>query len=493
MGIEIYPQTLKSGLLKVNIQLNQAVENAQPYIKSIKEFIGTDQLDSIAFGSQKDYMNRGHLMAVKSQIQAMEAVISANQRHINLIDCYLEGETYVSEEALQEQLKNVRKIQWIAQDLKLSEICDVMYELEQYIQAKIEKLYEYEQAQRGLYDSALTAIATAELYGSALHGAAYNSGTGMYVLPLSVLRKADKNRFYNCLPKVLWDYISMDDFEITDDGFFLCKKNMKDIMQAMGLSGKETLNGVEVSAYDDWYLSGIINSKGKVTYTLIKMREPTDNQDARGSAVPFVSLDMKNCENIFRSLKKNKKLTKKEKTQLGKLFYSVTNADGDSKANKTLLNYFKNPASQGSYLLADYMVNKVVNGKGFNDNGVYKVPTGYEENDKYCKKKLDKLSEAGVYDKKKNTIRIKDRSNLTKDEYDAILMIMTGNPDKYAYAAENQYHAVRHDSAFGLFKKHTIISDAGVGESKWNYLYEDRFKSESGKFYKEQVEAHKEK
>lgn len=493
MGIEIYPQTLKSGLLKVNIQLNQAVENAQPYIKSIKEFIGTDQLDSIAFGSQKDYMNRGHLMAVKSQIQAMEAVISANQRHINLIDCYLEGEMHVSEEALQEQLKNVRKIQWIAQDLKLSEICDVMYELEQYIQAKIEKLYEYEQAQRGLYDSALTAIATAELYGSALHGAAYNSGTGMYVLPLSVLRKADKNRFYNCLPKVLWDYISMDDFEITDDGFFLCKKNMKDIMQAMGLSGKETLNGVEVSAYDDWYLSGIINSKGKVTYTLIKMREPTDNQDARGSAVPFVSLDMKNCENIFRSLKKNKKLTKKEKTQLGKLFYSVTNADGDSKANKTLLNYFKNPASQGSYLLADYMVNKVVNGKGFNDNGVYKVPTGYEENDKYCKKKLDKLSEAGVYDKKKNTIRIKDRSNLTKDEYDAILMIMTGNPDKYAYAAENQYHAVRHDSAFGLFKKHTIISDAGVGESKWNYLYEDRFKSESGKFYKEQVEAHKEK
>ena len=88
-------------------------------------------------------MNRGHLMAVKSQIQAMEAVISANQRHINLIDCYLEGEMHVSEEALQEQLKNVRKIQWIAQDLKLSEICDVMYELEQYIQAKIEKLYEY--------------------------------------------------------------------------------------------------------------------------------------------------------------------------------------------------------------------------------------------------------------------------------------------------------------------------------------------------------------
>lgn len=182
MGIEIYPQTLKSGLLKVNIQLNQAVENAQPYIKSIKEFIGTDQLDSIAFGSQKDYMNRGHLMAIKSQIQAIEAVISANQRHINLIDCYLEGETYVSEEALQEQLKNVRKIQWIAQDLKLSEICDVMYELEQYIQAKIEKLYEYEQAQRGLYDSVLAAIATAELYGSALHGATYNSNTGKYLL-----------------------------------------------------------------------------------------------------------------------------------------------------------------------------------------------------------------------------------------------------------------------------------------------------------------------
>lgn len=47
---------------------------------------------------------------------------------------------YNREEALQEQLKCIQKIQRIVQDLQLPGICDVMYDLERLIQVKIERI-----------------------------------------------------------------------------------------------------------------------------------------------------------------------------------------------------------------------------------------------------------------------------------------------------------------------------------------------------------------
>lgn len=40
-----------------------------------------------------------------------------------------------------------------------------------------------------------------------------------------------------------------------------------------------------------------------------------------------------------------------------------------------------------------------------------------------------------------------------------------------------------------LMKKHTIVSDAGVGESTWGWGYEYQFR-EGGKYYKEQQKGH---
>ena len=104
-------------------------------------------------------------------------------------------------------------------------------------------------------------------------------------------------------------------------------------------------------------------------------------------------------------------------------------------------------------------------------------------NNTYGQQKLDELAKEGVYNKKDNTITIKDRNNLTQDEYDAILLIATGDQDSYAYAAENQWHAEKYDNWLGVFNTHTIISNAGIGESVLGAVYEPKFKASNSDAY----------
>lgn len=182
MGIKIYPQILKKGLVATNIQLNQIINNAWSYIKTIEEFVETEQLDGIAFKNQKEYMNWGHVVVVKSQIKAMQAFISANQTHINLIDQYLGEESYISEEFLSEQCHRIQNIKHTSQKLQLFGIYTVMDELESHVQKKLERLYEYEWMQRNLYSSVMTDVIKMETNGSALHGVTYDRDTGKYLL-----------------------------------------------------------------------------------------------------------------------------------------------------------------------------------------------------------------------------------------------------------------------------------------------------------------------
>lgn len=73
------------------------------------------------------------------------------------------------------------------------------------------------------------------------------------------------------------------------------------------------------------------------------------------------------------------------------------------------------------------------------------------------------------------------------------MIILTGNPDIYSYAAENQYHADMYGKMGGILDSSAIISNAGVGESKWAKVYEWLFKDEDNTFfyYHEQINAHK--
>ena len=290
----------------------------------------------------------------------------------------------------------------------------------------------------------------------------------------------------------------------SSDGYFIIDKPISEIMQKAGIDSKT----LDLSSYDDWYITGLRNSDGSITYSLIKIREPMDEQaGGHGTAVVFKSLNI----NAIKSLISNSKNPKKSeltaaKNAIDEIVYASKNSYEDYDQN--MLDYFLDPKSYGNYLIADFIVDKVAHDKEFKD-GKYTIPNKYDAFSKFGQDALDKLAKKGIYDKKTNTIIIKDPDNLSVDEKNALLLITTENPDKYSFAAENQFHADWYNSykdvdqlAFSeapeiifanYIEKHCIASDTGVGESDayFSDVYEVTFKGKDGSYYKEQYENHK--
>lgn len=69
------------------------------------------------------------------------------------------------------------------------------------------------------------------------------------------------------------------------------------------------------------------------------------------------------------------------------------------------------------------------------------------------------------YNSKTGGIVVRDKDNLTIDEYNALLLIHSANIDRYSFAAEIKFHA---ESILKPVGDRAIKSDMGVGESK-NY------------------------
>ena len=304
--------------------------------------------------------------------------------------------------------------------------------------------------------------------------------------------------YYLALPDNMRNVLCSADFVNTDDGFFMCKKSLKEIFIAMGIPENESLNNGTVvpNTYDDWYFAGLINANGEIIYTLVKMREPGDNQNGKGSALSFVELDVTKLGTYLNKIQKGE-AEEKDKDSLYKILYEVTNGKkknfpwGTAEANKDLIKYFEDKNSEGSYLIADQFIDKFISGIELDENGNCNISARYDEQVSWCREKLDELEKKGVYDKANSLLHIEDSNNLTDDEKSAVMIILTGNPDIYSYAAENQYHAIKYGELFGLMNSHAIISDAGVGESALGEKYEESFKDETGKYYKEQIDSHK--
>lgn len=304
----------------------------------------------------------------------------------------------------------------------------------------------------------------------------------------------------------------------TDDGYFIIDKSIADIFRLAGINTCD----FDYEKYVDWYITGLNCRDGSITYSLIKVREPMDKDEKnKGTAIVFKSLSISALENLIADAVKGNDLSKNEiniaKAEIDKIVYASKKSWEDY--DQEILDYYKDKSSEGSYLIADFIVNKVANNDEFLD-GKYVVPYKYNDFDIYGKKVLDKLSDSGVHNKKTNTISILDSQHLLNDEKQALLLITTGDPDKYAFAGENQFHAVWYeknknvdnewysyaaehpysaiqspDLKLGLaeyIEKHAIASDAGVGESTKNLstIYERLFKSEDGEYYKMQKEEH---
>lgn len=531
MGRIIKPHEIQTQANSVIKSLEKDEEMLRDTLVEIESFSQTDELQGDAWNGMKSQMN-AHKTVIQGLVCMTNQMADASTQLISAC-----GDEDLDEALLLdqiEQLENTRTSyedtiesyeSWLRNDIyemclgwyareRIRDYQDLIEGVDEQIQTAEEKLTAIDDIDNATRD--LT-MGVENLCNAASQGMKYlestwtGSGYSTTVQNLawmSVLNEAwEKNlereeiervkelkKYHDTLPDELKPYISIDDLAVTDDGFVICKKSMKDILLSAGFKLTDTFGSATVADYDDWYLSSLIGEKANV-YTIIKLREPTDSKGNAGSSVPFIAMDIQKLTLVLEKKANGEKISEEEmkvlKIAIDDMVY------GTGARNENLKNYFQNPESKGSYLLADIVIEKVAQDAEANENGTYtyQIPTSYDENVVQCQAKLDELEKSGVYNKEDNTITIKDKSNLSQDEADAILTITTGNPDKYSYAAENQWHAEALDFEhllWSLNQSSAIKSDAGVGESSWAEYYEGDFKDSDGVTYKEQKEYHQE-
>lgn len=187
MGVEVYPSRLRASLEELNRSLEPVISNAEPLKGEIMTFIGTDDLKSLAFGSKKDYMARGHLPAINAQISAISEFIEANNTHIRCIDSYLSGEGYLSEDRLNYQINQLSRFIETSESLQLSGVTATLEGRRQSCMMKLEHLHDFDTATSGLYDGAAATFAYASALVGALEQTTFNPTTRTYTMPVSTV------------------------------------------------------------------------------------------------------------------------------------------------------------------------------------------------------------------------------------------------------------------------------------------------------------------
>ena len=240
----------------------------------------------------------------------------------------------------------------------------------------------------------------------------------------------------------------------TRDGFYFIYKSLADILSNKGIVDFLDSAGERLACdrfFDDWFLYAVPN-EGDHTYSLLKLREqehdtedgsPADG-DTPGVTISFISFD---CGVLLRCLAtptdENRKLLNIEINRV--VAYRGQNH------HKALKQYFKNPHSQGSYLVAAVYTRHIAS---YAENGCLAVPGAYKEivQRSISYKNSAKLArlpsfiealnqKAGYVICDNEKIYIKNPAAPTEYESAAILATHTGNTSVFSFAAEVEYHA----------------------------------------------------
>lgn len=299
---------------------------------------------------------------------------------------------------------------------------------------------------------------------------------------------------YDKLPPEFKDAIdngmaTIEDFQITEDGFIICMVPLSDILKAGNVDN--------ASDYNDQYLFCIKNEEGDFVFSTCKLRTGSESGETSSVAISFVSISAIEINKLFN---KNPNMT-----SIDDSIYAGGPKSTQSVADKNLLNYFQNPKSNASYLLSEIYVEKILSSATKTDSGysVANINGGKALDDKGYKTALseseyDELLKNPAYNNQNGEISISDINNLSEDEFNAILVTHSANIDKYSFAAEVQFHADFAEDPIWLIRDSAIKSDMGIGESE-NYgrfgpnLSEDRYKTKDGDLYKEQLKEHAER
>lgn len=304
----------------------------------------------------------------------------------------------------------------------------------------------------------------------------------------------DTRAFTKNLPAELAAVIKSKNIECTDDGYFLLTTSVRQLLKDAGFTRLIDEDGIDLSvdAYDDWHLTAIAKD-GEIAYSLIKIREPGDDQGRTGNAVPFVALNI----NELGAHLKDKNLA-----GIYAVLTRVTNPEPKDQS-EFIRRYYADFNSKGSYLIADYTVRKVIKHFFAGGNHVWNIEHPFADNDPWAQEYLRSTIELGIYNSRENSITVKNPAKPTLKERCAILALATGNASAHSLAGENLWHAHMlgdnsHTSLLGAaltaaksaIRSHAIASDASVGCNAAELVYEQLFKDTESDIYKKLTELH---
>lgn len=264
---------------------------------------------------------------------------------------------------------------------------------------------------------------------------------------------------YKNTPKIFEFLLSITNIEKSDilktsDGFHMVNQSISNILSSKDIFDFPDSSGERLECdhfFDDWFLYAVPNDND-YTYGLLKLREqeydaedgsPADG-DTPGVTISFISFDCKVLTNCLADP------TDENRKKLNCEINRVVAYRGQCH-HKVLKWYFRNPLSEGAYLVADTYIKTIAS---YTEGGYLRVPEFYKEivqqsisykhSSKFARlpRFIESLNKAAGYvicDNEK--IYIKNRESLTDYEQLAILATHTGNTSVYSFAAEVEYHA----------------------------------------------------
>lgn len=312
-----------------------------------------------------------------------------------------------------------------------------------------------------------------------------------------------------------------NDIKYTTDDFYITIKPLSEILMEAGIDYLcEDLNNIESRPvsfyYDDWYIMAVPHGND-YTYGLFKMREQEidgyDGDDP-GVTISFVEFNI----NLLLQCISNPSTANR--------YYLLSQLDqvtgpGSFDHSESLAAYFRNPASKGSYLIAEEYVKFIA---GTSVNGYIYAPNKYRErlaeleevieailieNDldelrvlAYRLETLQRIPNAinsnntaagyEVYNTNTNQIIIRNPNSLSIYEKYAILATHTANVTFNSFAAEVLYHADFLDSIGAIWPSNyerALRADMGIGEEYESGITDQYYDLDSD-IVQEQIDYH---
>lgn len=411
MGLEMSTGSVRSQLEAMNMELDAVVKNVTDVKAAILLFDGSGMmLKGKAYRQMRETYDKIHMSILKGIVAYVEALRVQNNTYKTYIDGFLSGMEYVNEDelerdklSLERQISNVRKA--MVKHKASYYYLECLTRTLELIDKKLKQIKAFKDASGGLYNG-LDSYSNSIKEGiECINNSTFDFITGAYTLGKTDLawikaiedKCGERNKilFYDNLPKNLKLYLGIDDFRCTEDGFFISTKSLENILLEGGLEGMLTIDEKRnrISNLDDWYFSGVVDERGMTTYTFIKIRELGDSEEP-GTAVPFIALDIENFDTALGSIRLDNGQLREQNRQV---LFNISNdiIHGEGKADEILLNYFRNPASDGSYLIADILIQKTKESNIFDENGNYVLKHVFDVNVSQAQARLKELENLG--------------------------------------------------------------------------------------------------